>query len=191
MILEKDVKSVIKTIEGYYKNMQLANYVLNKEEKCIDIALYDDMRRSEVFGRYFGSHNFRSTEIACQDMTDRQLERVKRVLEKMGIKENTLYEPPINETIYNIGDVVLYENDSYGKIIDIDRNNMGKEETYPYGIVFQDIYLENRPFWAEKTEIRSALDKEKIKEIDEWYSENKADIDRGIRELQEEMESDY
>ena len=86
---------------------------------------------------------------------------------------------------------MLYENDSYGKIIDIDRNNMGKEETYPYGIVFQDIYLENRPFWAEKTEIRSALDKEKIKEIDEWYSENKADIDRGIRELQEEMESDY
>ena len=191
MILEKDVKSIIKTIEEHYKNMELATYVLNKDEKCIDIALYDDVRTSEVFGRYFGSNNLRSTEIACPDMTDKQLERVKRALEKVGIKENTLYEPPINETVYNIGDVVLYDNDSYGKIIDIDRNDMGKEETYPYGIVFPDIYLEDRPFWAEKTEIRPALDKEKIKEINEWYSENKTSIDRDIKELQEEMESDY
>lgn len=191
MILEKDVKSIIKTIEELYKNMQLATYVLNKNEKCIDIALYDDIRMSEVFGRYFGSNNLRSTEIACPDMTDRQLERIKRALEKVGIKENTLYEPPINETVYNIGDVVLYDNDSYGKIIDIDRNDMGKEETYPYGIVFPDIYLEDRPFWAEKTEIRPVLDKEKIKEINEWYSENKTSIDRDIKELQEEMESDY
>ena len=191
MILEKDVKSFIQTIEEYYKNMQLVNYVLNKEEKCIDIALYDDMRRSEVFGRYFGSNSFRSTEIACPNMTDRQLERVKRALEKVGIKEKTLYEPPINVTIYNIGDVVLYDNDSYGKIIDIDRNNLGKEESYPYGIVFPDIYLEDRPFWAERDEIRPAIDKEKIKEINEWYNENKDEIDKDIKELQEEMESDY
>ena len=40
MILEKDVKSVIKTIEEYYKNMQLVNYVLNKEEKCIDLCCH-------------------------------------------------------------------------------------------------------------------------------------------------------
>ena len=85
MILEKDVKSIIKTIEELYKNMQLATYVLNKNEKCIDIALYDDIRMSEVFGRYFGSNNLRSTEIACPDMTDRQLERIKRALEKVGI----------------------------------------------------------------------------------------------------------
>lgn len=191
MILEKDVKSIIKTIEEHCKNMQLATYVLKKDEKCIDIALYDDIRTSEVFGRYFGSNNLRSTEIACPDMTDKQLERIKRALEKMGIKENTLYEPTINETIYNIGDVVLYENDSYGKIVDIDRNDMGKEDTYSYGIVFPDIYLEDRPFWAERTEIKPVLDKEKIKEINEWYSENKTSIDRDIKELQEEMESDY
>ena len=80
---------------GYYKRENSTFF--NKDEKCINIALYDDIRMSEAFGRYFGSNNLRSTEIACPDMTDRQLERVKRALEKMGIKENTLYEPLINE----------------------------------------------------------------------------------------------
>lgn len=191
MILEKNVKEVVETIKNYYKNQELACYSINTYDGCVDIALYDDIRKSEAFGRYFESKNFRHTEITIPNVTDKQLNRIKNLLEKEKIKENELYEPQINTTIFNIGDVVLYDNYSYGKIIDIDRNDMGKEETYPYAVVFPDIYLEDRPFWTDSTEIKPVMDKEKIKEIDDWYVDNKANIERDIKELQEEMESDY
>ncbi len=184
MILEKNVNDLVKTIERYYKNMELATYSINTNDKCIDIALYDDIRKDNTLGKFFGSNHFRSTEITIPNMTDKQLQRILNKLEKLDIKENEVYDIPLNTPIYNINDVVKYENNDYGKIIDINRNS-----EYPYGVIFKDIYLEDRPFWASEDEISFANDKEKVKELDNWYIENKDEIEKDIN-LSEEMECD-
>ncbi len=186
MILEKDWKSVCDTIEKLYKNKELVVYTLNVENRCIDIGLYDSCSRNEKNERCYEDLHFRTTEIMNVYMKKKDLLNVKEELEKRGILEDKVYEVELNVPIFNIEDVIIYDNDSYGKIIDINPN----EKDYPYAIVFPDIYLEDRPFWASRDEIEFAVNKEKIQEIDSWYLENKEKILGEINspEKEEEME---
>lgn len=184
MILEPDWKHVCDTIEIYYKNKELVVYSLNIENRCIDIGLYDSRKRNEKNERYFSDSHFRSTEVKNINMNKNDLLRVKRELEHRGINESKVYEAELNIPIYNIGDVIIYDNNNYGKIIDINPN----EKNYPYAIIFPDIYIEDRPFWAAKDEIKFAIDKDKIKEIDSWYLENREKIYMEISDNEKEVE---
>jgi len=186
VILEKDWKTVCDTIEKFYKNRELVVYTLNIENRCVDIGLYDSRTRNEKNERYYDSSHFRTTEIMNVQMKKKDLLQLKEELEKRGVLENKVYEVELNVPIFNIGDVVIYDNNNYGKIIDINP----VEKDYPYAIVFPDIYSDNRPFWASTDEIKFAVDKEKIKEIDSWYFENKEKILGEINspENEEEME---
>lgn len=186
MILEKDWKSVCDTIEKFYKNKELVVFTLNNENRCVDIGLYDSRRRNEKNERHYDDLHFRTTEILNVRMNKKELLKVKEELEKRGIEENKVYEIELKIPIFNIGDVIIYDDKSYGKIVDIDPS----EKNYPYAIVFPDIYVEDRPFWATKDEIKFAVDKEKIQEINTWYFENKEEILREINspKVEEEME---
>ena len=172
MILEKDWKSVCDTIEKFYKNSELVVFSLNEECLCVDIGLYDSKNRNKKNERYYDDSHFRSTEVASVNMTKRDLLKVKDELLKRGIIENKVYEIELNTPIYNIGDVVIYEGDNYGKIIDINR----AEKSYPFGVVFPNLYVEDRIFWTAKDEIKFAVNKEKIQEINTWFLENKDEI---------------
>jgi len=72
-----------------------------------------------------------------------------------------------------IGDIVSLEG-SLGKIID--------EANEYFGVVFQDIYLEDRPFWALEEELEKVEDEETIKEVNNWYEANKEEINQDIEE---------
>ncbi len=90
----------------------------------------------------------------------------------------------MSEKKYQIGDVVIYEGDCYGKIIDI-----SDDKNYPYGIVFPDIYLDDRPFWAAEDELELTIDNEKIEDINCWYQREEEQIMKDIEQLNcEEME---
>lgn len=72
-----------------------------------------------------------------------------------------------------IGDIVSLEG-SLGKIID--------ETNEYFGVVFQDIYLEDRPFWALEEELEKIEDKETIKKVNDWYKANEEEINQDIEE---------
>lgn len=172
MILEADWQRVCDTIEKFYKNSELVVFSLNDECLCVDIGLYDSPKRNEKNERYYENSHFRSTEVASVNMTKMDLLKVKDELLKRGIIESKVYEIELNTPIYNIGDVVIYEGDNYGKIIDIDK----AEKNYPFAVTFPAIYDENEIFWVAKDEIKFAINKEKIQKINECYFENRDEI---------------
>lgn len=184
MILEKDAKAMYSNILKMYKNKELAMYCINKDENCIDLAIYDDFRKDDKMGIYLATNNFRDTSISKPNLKDIELDKIQKWLEKDGIQKNKLYEYYLNETIHKIGDVVKYENSDYGMIIDIDNNS-----NYPYAVVFPDIYKEDRPFWTADDEIEYVNDKEKTSEVKSWYQDNKKQIEKDIKNCNE-MECD-
>lgn len=172
MILEADWQGVCDTIEKFYKNSELVVFSLDNENVCIDIGLYDSKNRNEKNERYYEDSHFRSTEVASVNMTKRDLLKAKDELLKRGIIENKVYEIELNTPIYNVGDVILYDDINYGKIVDINR----AEKNYPFGVVFPDIYIEDKILWTAKDEIKFAVNKEKIQEINTWFLENRDEI---------------
>lgn len=186
MILEKNIKAVINTLENMYKNNELAIYTLNFENNTVDIGVYDDFRRDKIIGRYLASNSIRYTSITTNNMNENSLEKIKEKLEKWNIVENELFEFEKNKTVIKIGDVVEHE-DELGVVYDIDLN---KNSTYPYLIAYQEIYQEEVVIWMSDDEIKPATDISKIEEVTSWYIQNKEDIEKRLadRDIEEECE---
>lgn len=184
MVLEKGIMNICKNIIERFKNKELALYTINKQEKTVDLAIYDDFRLDKEKGRYLATNHLTYIEIGKPNFTLNELQKVKSILEKEGIIENKLYESNLNEIIYKIGDIINYENDDYGIVIDIDNDS-----NFPYAVVFPNIYKEDRPFWTVHDEIKYVSNKEQISEIKKWYQDNKNQIQNDIKNCNE-MECD-
>ena len=184
MMIENNWKNICEKIEFFYKNRQLAVYSINQKQKCIDIGLYDSVQRNEKNERYYDKTHIWATSITIAKMESKTLDKIRNYLEKRGIEEGKVYEIELNTPIYNIGDVVIYDNTSYGKIIDINL----KEKNYPFALIFSEILVEDRPLWVAKDEISFVTEKEKIQQINEWYLKNRDEILRDINNEMEELE---